>query len=125
MLLVAVTLLGLAAASDYLLQERMSNNLAGGAHAERSANAALGWGEAWLMGPAGKLAPADSVDDLPLWSSDGPDSEPFDLKKLLVTAGFSPKQAFAKLSAARRLASPETDEQKKWVIDFAETLRRS
>lgn len=44
---------------------------------------------------------------------------------LLVTAGFSPKQAFAKLSAARRLAAPETDEQKKWVIDFAETLSRS
>ncbi len=57
MLLVAVTLLGLAAASDYILQERMSNNLAGGAHAERSANAALGWGEAWLMGLAGSERP--------------------------------------------------------------------
>ncbi len=45
--------------------------------------------------PAGKLAPADSVDDLPLWSSDGPDSEPFDLKKLLVTAGFDDAVLFS------------------------------
>lgn len=57
MLLAAVTLLGLAAASDYVLQERMSNNLAGGAYAEQSANAALGWGEAWLMGLAGSERP--------------------------------------------------------------------
>ena len=41
---------------------------------------------------------------------------------LLVTAGFSPQQAFAKLSAARRIPAPETDEQKEWVIDFAESL---
>lgn len=38
--------------------------------------------------PSSKLAPAGSVDDLPLWSSDDPDAEPFDLKALLVAAGF-------------------------------------
>ena len=57
MLLAAVNLLGLAAASDYFLQERMSNNLAGGAYAEQSANAALEWGEAWLMSLAGSERP--------------------------------------------------------------------
>ena len=41
---------------------------------------------------------------------------------LLVTAGFSPQQAFIKLGANRGIASPETDEQKKWVIDFSESL---
>lgn len=44
---------------------------------------------------------------------------------LLVTAGFSPQQAFDKLSAARGIASPETDEQKQWVIDFAESLNHA
>ena len=62
MLLAAVTLLGLAAASDYFLQERMSNNLAGGAYAEQSANAALEWGEAWLLGLAGSERPAACND---------------------------------------------------------------
>ena len=41
---------------------------------------------------------------------------------LLVTAGFSPRQAFTKLSAARGIPSPETDEQKTWVTEFSEAL---
>lgn len=45
--------------------------------------------------PAGTLAPADSVDDLPIWSSDDPDSEPFDLKALLVAAGFDDVMLFS------------------------------
>jgi protein-tyrosine phosphatase len=40
---------------------------------------------------------------------------------LLTTAGFPPKQAFDKLSHTRGFTAPETDEQREWVIDFADS----
>ena len=40
---------------------------------------------------------------------------------LLTTAGFSPQQAFDKLSRARGFSAPETEQQREWVIDFADS----
>ena len=40
---------------------------------------------------------------------------------LLTTAGFSPQQAFDKLSRARGFTTPETEQQCQWVIDFADS----
>lgn len=40
---------------------------------------------------------------------------------LLTTAGFSPQQAFDKLSRARGFAAPETEQQRECVIDFADS----
>lgn len=39
---------------------------------------------------------------------------------LLVLNGFAPEQAFEKLSKARGYAVPETEEQRQWVIAFAQ-----
>ena len=54
LLLIALGLLGLAAASDHLLQTRMTGNLDDQGRADQSAASALAWGEAWLFGLAGE-----------------------------------------------------------------------
>ena len=62
LMLAALTLLGLAAASDHALQDRMSNNLVEAAHAGQSANSALKWGEQWLLGRTGSERPVACFD---------------------------------------------------------------
>ena len=63
LLLAALTLLGLAAAWDHALQQRMTNNLLERAHAEQSANTALEWGESWLLGLQGEIRPTACSDN--------------------------------------------------------------
>ncbi len=41
---------------------------------------------------------------------------------LLVLSGEEPETAFQRVSAARSVSVPETSEQRKWVIKFAQTL---
>jgi Tfp pilus assembly protein PilX len=65
MLLVALTLLGLAAASDSILQDRMTNNLVENGRLHHAANAALGWGESWLHGQPGGSRPQACETDCP------------------------------------------------------------
>ena len=43
---------------------------------------------------------------------------------LLVLAGFSPDQAFERLSSVRGYPVPETEEQRAWVVAFSRSLRR-
>ena len=62
LMLAALTLLGLAAASDHTLQDRMSNNLVEAALAGQSANTALSWGEQWLLSRPGSERPAACPD---------------------------------------------------------------
>jgi hypothetical protein len=57
LMLAALTLLGIAAAWDHILQDRMSVNLSKRAQAGEFANAALAWGEDWLMGTPGSTRP--------------------------------------------------------------------
>ena len=58
LMLSALTLLGLSAASDRVLQDRMSSNLLEGSHAGSSAHTALKWGEQWLFSLDGTTRPA-------------------------------------------------------------------
>ena len=62
LLLAALTLLGLAAAWDHTLQERMSGNLLERAHAGHWASATLEWGESWVMGMPGTTRPTACSD---------------------------------------------------------------
>jgi protein-tyrosine phosphatase len=43
---------------------------------------------------------------------------------VLVLAGFSPDQAFERLSSVRGYPVPETEEQRAWVVAFSRSLRR-
>jgi len=63
LMLAALTLLGLAAASDHTLQDRMSNNLVEAALAGQSSNTALSWGEQWLLSRPGSERPAACTDN--------------------------------------------------------------
>jgi len=63
MLLAALSLLGLAAASDHLLQERIATNLLDADHASVDADAALKWGESWLLGAPGDQRPPACPSD--------------------------------------------------------------
>jgi hypothetical protein len=44
---------------------------------------------------------------------------------LLVLTGFSPDQAFDRLSEARGYPVPETEEQRAWVVAFSQQRHRS
>jgi hypothetical protein len=57
MLLAAVSLFGLAAASDHLLNEKISKNQVETAAVAGLANSALEWGESWLLGIPGDQRP--------------------------------------------------------------------
>jgi Tfp pilus assembly protein PilX len=62
-LLTALTLLGLAAASDQRLQIRISGNMARAAEARIAAEEALSWAEAWLLSlPGGERPVACRAD---------------------------------------------------------------
>jgi Tfp pilus assembly protein PilX len=50
-------MLGLAAASDHVLQARMTNNLISGSQTSHAANSTLKWGENWLFGLGNSTRP--------------------------------------------------------------------
>lgn len=68
MLLAATSLLGLAAASDHLLNEKMSKNQVEAAEAERQAGIAMAWGESWLFGIPGDQKPSPCFPPCPAGS---------------------------------------------------------
>jgi Tfp pilus assembly protein PilX len=55
LLLTSLSMLGLAAASDYLLQSNMTGNLVDQQRTDQSASSALKWGENWLFGLPGVI----------------------------------------------------------------------
>ena len=64
--LMALTLLGLSASSDTILQSKLANNLQESERASQSALSALSWAEQWLLefdGPAPETcsAPCDGL----------------------------------------------------------------
>lgn len=61
-MLAALTLLGLAAASDRVLQARMASNLIEGSQAGQTADATLKWGEEWILGLDGLIGPTACSD---------------------------------------------------------------
>ncbi|NIP18062.1 MAG: hypothetical protein GWM87_07810 [Xanthomonadales bacterium] len=58
LLLTALTLLGLAAASDMTLQHRMAGNIESARESLRNAEAGLLWAERWLLSLSGDARPA-------------------------------------------------------------------
>lgn len=63
LLLTSLSMLGLAAASDYLLQSNMTGNLVDQQRTNQSASSAMEWGENWLFGLPGTIRkPACSTD---------------------------------------------------------------
>lgn len=88
--LMALTLLGLSASSDTILQNRLASNLQEAEHAKQSALSALSWAEHWLLrmeGPAsaacaapcnglklhasGDLPPRPEFEDYSWWAEQG------------------------------------------------------
>ena len=88
--LIALTLLGLSASADAILQSQLATNLQEKERAEQSALAALSWAEYWLLdleGPApescitpcqsfklhptGDLVPHPEFEGLPWWQTQG------------------------------------------------------
>ena len=61
-MLAALTLFGLAAASDRVLQARMASNLIEGSQAGQTADATLKWGEEWILGLDGLKRPTACSD---------------------------------------------------------------
>jgi Tfp pilus assembly protein PilX len=57
LLLTSLALLGLAAATDQVLQAKMSSNLVDGANAGQSVDSTLKWGQDWLFGLNGNNRP--------------------------------------------------------------------
>jgi Tfp pilus assembly protein PilX len=57
LMLTALSVLGLAAASDHILQARIAGNAVGSSEMEVSADAGLLWGESWLFGFQGLQMP--------------------------------------------------------------------
>jgi hypothetical protein len=57
LLLAALSMLALAAASDQILQARITVNTITSSNIEASSDAGLSWGESWLFGLGGKLIP--------------------------------------------------------------------
>ncbi len=62
LMLFALTLLGLAAASDQVLQARMSSNQIIGSQSSQSADITLDWAEDWLFGLEGTEKPGVCSD---------------------------------------------------------------
>jgi Tfp pilus assembly protein PilX len=75
LLLTALSLLGLAAATDARLQQRMAGNSESARESRRRAESALAWAEAWLFSRDGSQAPENceppcGAGDV-IWSSAG------------------------------------------------------
>jgi Tfp pilus assembly protein PilX len=63
LLLTALTLLGVAAGSDAVLQSQMAQNLENQNHSRQASEFALRWGEAWLLGLESTGRPTPCTED--------------------------------------------------------------
>lgn len=108
--LIALTLLGLSASADAILQSQLAANLQEKERARQSALAALSWAEDWLLDlegpapescispcegfklhPAGDVLPHPEIEELPWWQTQGYEAgiDPFTGARLVTFAASS------------------------------------
>lgn len=126
--LIALTLLGLSASADAILQSQLAANLQEKQRATQSALAALSWAEDWLLElqgtapetcmapcggfklhPAGDLAPHPEVKDLSWWQTQGHEAgiDPFTGARLVTFAASSINPPMWIVEVAHEMPAPD------------------